>query len=60
MNNATRQVRVRDIDIRLEQLDKAFKAKPAIAASKAEKQYWDDRTEERQSLLAERKQLTPN
>ena len=57
MNNAAREERIRDIDLRLEHLDKAFKAKPVIAASVADKQYWADRTEERQLLLTERKRL---
>jgi len=58
------QERIREIDGRIEELDKLLRHSRNIdgssLAAQGEKQYWADRREERRLLLAERKMLMPN
>jgi hypothetical protein len=59
---------IRDIDIRLRQLDFLLRKDPGsvstypnnLPARHGEKQFWTDRREEKQQLLAERERLSKN
>jgi|HubBroStandDraft_1064217.scaffolds.fasta_scaffold82478_3 hypothetical protein len=58
------QERIRELDDRMKVLDALLSQSRNIDGSspvaQGEKQYWEDRREEHQLLLAERKRLMPN
>jgi len=58
------QERIAEIDRRIEELDKLLSHSRNVdgssLAAQGEKQYWEDRRDERRLLIEERKRLRPN
>jgi hypothetical protein len=58
------QERIREIDTRIEELEKLLSRSRNVTGSslaeQGERQYWEDRKEELRLLIEERKRLKPN